>query len=129
MFFHQTSMRFQSAMATLEREKNVIAKTVWTKNILLVSGRLVRKCQEKRIQKWKMETHTNFIFRTFTKINRIQRRIIFSFAFKKNVPETIVKKCPQIDAKKCENYINFHTPTNFKYSEPIDMQFSTTSKG
>ena len=40
-FFHQTSMRFHSAMATLEPQKYVIAGTVGTENILLVSGRLV----------------------------------------------------------------------------------------
>ena len=40
-FFHQTSMRFHSSMATLEPQKYVIAGTVGTGNILLVSGRLV----------------------------------------------------------------------------------------
>ena len=40
-FFHQTSMPFHSAMATLEPQKYVIAGTVGTENILLVSGRLV----------------------------------------------------------------------------------------
>ena len=39
--FHQTSMRFHSAMATFEPQKYVIARTVGTENILLVSGRLV----------------------------------------------------------------------------------------
>ena len=39
--FHQTSMRFHSAMATLESQKYVIARTVWTENIPLVSGHLV----------------------------------------------------------------------------------------
>ena len=34
-------MRFHSAMATLEPQKYVIARTVWTENILLVSGRFV----------------------------------------------------------------------------------------
>ena len=34
-------MRFRSAMTTLEPQKYVIARTVWTENILLVSGRLV----------------------------------------------------------------------------------------
>ena len=41
-FFHQTSRRFHSAMATLEPQKYVIARTVGTENILLVSGRLVK---------------------------------------------------------------------------------------
>ena len=41
-FFHQTSMRFHSAIATLEPQKYVITSTVGTENILLVSGRLVR---------------------------------------------------------------------------------------
>ena len=36
-----SSMRFHSAMAHLESQKYVIARTVWTENILLVSGRLV----------------------------------------------------------------------------------------
>ena len=40
-FFHQTSMRFRSAMATRESQKNVMARTVWTEIILLISGRLV----------------------------------------------------------------------------------------
>ena len=40
-FFHQTSMRLHSAMTTLEPQKYVIAGTVGTENILLVSGRLV----------------------------------------------------------------------------------------
>ena len=40
-FFNKTSMRFDSAMATLDPQKYVIARTVWTENILLVSGRLV----------------------------------------------------------------------------------------
>ena len=40
-FFHQTSMRFHSAMATLEPQNYVIAVIVGTENILLVSGRLV----------------------------------------------------------------------------------------
>ena len=40
-FFHQTSLRFHSAMATHEPQKYVIAATVGTENILLVSGRLV----------------------------------------------------------------------------------------
>ena len=35
-------MRFHSAMATLEPQKYVIARTVGTENILLVSGRLVQ---------------------------------------------------------------------------------------
>ena len=39
-FFHQTYMRFHSAMATLEPQKYVISGTVGTENILLVSGRL-----------------------------------------------------------------------------------------
>ena len=34
-------MRFHSAMATLEPQKYVIARTFWTENMLLVSGRLV----------------------------------------------------------------------------------------
>ena len=34
-------MRFQSAKATLEPQKYVTDRTVWTENILLVSGRLV----------------------------------------------------------------------------------------
>ena len=34
-------MRFHKAMATLEPQKYVIARTVWTENILVVSGRLV----------------------------------------------------------------------------------------
>ena len=33
-FFHQTSMRFHTAMATLEPQKYVIARTVGTENIL-----------------------------------------------------------------------------------------------
>ena len=41
-FFHQTSMRFHSAMATVEPQKYVIAGTVGTENILLVSWRLVK---------------------------------------------------------------------------------------
>ena len=36
-------MRFHSAMATVEPQKNVIARKVGTENILLVSGRLVPK--------------------------------------------------------------------------------------
>ena len=40
-FFDQTSMRFHITMATLEAQKYVIARTVWTKNILLGSERLV----------------------------------------------------------------------------------------
>ena len=40
-FFHQTSMHFHSAVATLEPQKYVFARTVGTENILLVSGRLV----------------------------------------------------------------------------------------
>ena len=40
-FFDQTSMRFHSAMATLEPQKYVIAGTVGTEIILLVSARLV----------------------------------------------------------------------------------------
>ena len=36
-----SSMRFHSAMATLESQKYVIARTGRTENILLVSGRLV----------------------------------------------------------------------------------------
>ena len=34
-------MRFHSAMATPGPQKYVIARTFWTENILLVSGRLV----------------------------------------------------------------------------------------
>ena len=34
-------MRFDSAMATIEPQKNVVARTVWTENILLVSVGLV----------------------------------------------------------------------------------------
>ena len=40
-FFHQTSKRFHSVMATLESQKYVNAWTVWTEIILLVSWRLV----------------------------------------------------------------------------------------
>ena len=41
----QTSMRFHSAIATLENQKYVIARTVWTGNNLLASGgRLVLEC-------------------------------------------------------------------------------------
>ena len=47
-FFHQTSMRFHGAMATLESQKYVIAKTVWMENILLVGG---RRLVGKQIQK------------------------------------------------------------------------------
>ena len=41
-YFHQTSIRFHSAVATLEPQKHVIAITVWTEIILLVSWRLVQ---------------------------------------------------------------------------------------
>ena len=34
-------MRFLSAMATIEYQEYVIARTFWRENILLVSGRLV----------------------------------------------------------------------------------------
>ena len=40
-------MRFHSAMATLEPQKYVIARTVGTENILLVSGRLVKESEQK----------------------------------------------------------------------------------
>ena len=40
-------MRFHRGMATLEPQKYVIARTVWTENILLVSGRLVQAFAEK----------------------------------------------------------------------------------
>ena len=40
-FFHQTSMPFHSAMATLEHQNFVVSRTVWTKNIPLISGRLI----------------------------------------------------------------------------------------
>ena len=40
-FFHQTNVRFHSEMATLEPQNDVIARTVRTENILLVSGRLI----------------------------------------------------------------------------------------
>ena len=46
-FFHRTFMRFHSAMATLESQKFVIARTVWKENILVVSGRLIQKTAEK----------------------------------------------------------------------------------
>ena len=65
-FFHQTSKRFHSVMATLESQKYVIAWTVWTENILLVSGRLV----------WKNVSSKNF----FCKSSRF--RLIYSFSKK-----------------------------------------------
>ena len=34
-------MHFHSAMTTVEPQKHVIARTFWTQNILLVSGRHV----------------------------------------------------------------------------------------
>ena len=55
-------MRFHSAMATLEPQKYVLAITVWTKNILLVSRRLVIKSD--RILRYKF---TERIFGTYTK--------------------------------------------------------------
>ena len=44
--FHQTSMRFHCAMATLESQNYDIARTVLTENTLQVSGRLVWKISE-----------------------------------------------------------------------------------
>ena len=47
---YKSSMRFHSAMATLEPQKYVIAGTVGTENILLVSGRLVlQDCQSSKV--------------------------------------------------------------------------------
>ena len=39
--FDQTSLRFHSAIDTLESQKYVLARTFWTENILLVGKRLV----------------------------------------------------------------------------------------
>ena len=46
-FFHQTSVRFHSAVATLEPQNYAIARTVGTENILLFSGRPVLILREK----------------------------------------------------------------------------------
>ena len=42
-FSLQTSMIFDSALATLDPKTCVLARTVWIENILLVNGRLVEK--------------------------------------------------------------------------------------
>ena len=39
--FLKTSMRFHSALVTIEPQHYVVVRTSWTENILLVSGRLV----------------------------------------------------------------------------------------
>ena len=41
-FFSQSSMHFYSALATFEPQHYVVARIVWTVNILLVSGGLVQ---------------------------------------------------------------------------------------
>ena len=41
--FHQTFLRFHSTLITLEPRNYVVARTVWTESIELVSDRLVQK--------------------------------------------------------------------------------------
>ena len=48
-FFHQTFMRFHSAIATLKPQKFVVHIAVWTEITLPVSGRIVQKIVESEI--------------------------------------------------------------------------------
>ena len=57
-FFHQTSMRFHSAMATLETQKYVIAGTVGTENTLLVSGRVVFQYSFKCLKQYSLKYYS-----------------------------------------------------------------------
>ena len=61
-------MRFHSAMATLEPQKYVLAITVWTENILLVSRRLVIKSDRilrNNFTERILGTYTKFITKEF----------------------------------------------------------------
>ena len=63
-------MRFHSAMATLEPQKYVIAGTVGTENILLVSGRLVlQDCQSSKVSSIRVGYKTlNLLTRIFNRV-------------------------------------------------------------
>ena len=80
--FHQTSVRFHSAMATLEPQKYVVARTVWTWNIVLVSGRLVLQLFKiaRQILKyfWAMPETKSFFSRSFSSEEAFYENVFFS---------------------------------------------------